>query len=100
MKLRKNGGTSKESGTTLQVGDKCTWFKGHGTIGFHRDGDALRRPEPPHDDKYMLCPQNWGQFQMWMEMIAELSNLVVVWENDTDNLGTVRFEKPSEKSEE
>ncbi len=84
-------GTSKGVPTTLQKGDKCVWYKNHGTVGFGRSGgQTLRRRDG--DDKFLLKPVNLIQFNECVQMVAEVAGLTAILVSDKDDLTTYRFQ--------
>lgn len=84
-------GTSKGVPTTLQKGDKCVWYKNHGTVGFGRSGSQVLRRRNG-DDKFLLKPANLIQFNECVQMVAEAAGLTAILVSDGDELVTYRFE--------
>jgi hypothetical protein len=87
MKLKTEDGLAD---TNLQRGDTAMWITHHGTVAFLRGGEPLRTEDG--DDKFLLKPHNFMQFDECMRMVAGAVGLTAVHEGERDGLVFYRFE--------
>ncbi|GEM_PF-4981979 len=75
-------GTNKK--TTLKKGDRCVWYKNHGTVSLLRGASRLLQSsgERKRDDKFVVRPHDLLAFSEIVQMLAEATGLTPVLEGE------------------
>lgn len=84
--------------TTLQEGDRCVWYKLHGTLCFLRGVQTLR--DNFGDDKFLIKPANIIQFYAIMQVVASAAGLVAEMGVEDEKIFSYNFVKPKPEEDQ